>query len=230
MNLYHKNYRKATERRLGGLLHSPSRPTLPTCFWLSPIKKILNCSKKTTTNFDFDAPIKTNIWGKDIEVDFKKNKFTITIDKKKYSSRDLWKLLNLRSWGDRIFEWIDRELSWEIYRKLIKELLRKNRKIARTSFGVKDSLTWNLYVLDKNGRFWYISQEDLKKSRWHVMKGIISRLKKSWYLKDKNLFWNDEINYNLIAEGSFEEKELLENPILMQKFLKVMNRRMAVIF
>ena len=62
------------------------------------------------------------------------------------------------------------------------------------------------------------------------MRGIISRLKKSGFLKDKYLFWNDEINYNLIAEGSFEEKELLENPILMQKFLKVMNRRMAVIF
>jgi hypothetical protein len=61
MNLYHKNYRKATERRILGLFQSPSRPTLPTCFWLSPIKKILNCGKKTTTNFDFDAPIKTKI-------------------------------------------------------------------------------------------------------------------------------------------------------------------------
>ena len=91
-------------------------------------------------------------------------------------------------------------------------------------------MTKNLYILDKNGRFWYISQEDLKKSRWHPMRGIISRLKKSGFLKDKYLFWNDEINYNIIAEGSFEEKELLENPILMQKFLKVMNRRMAVIF
>lgn len=230
MNLYHKNYRKATERRILGLFQSPSRPTLPTCFWLSPIKKILNCGKKTTTNFDFDAPIKTKIWGKDIEVDFKKNKFTITIDKKKYSSRDLWKLLNLRSWNSRIFEWIDRELLWEIYRKLIKEMLRKNRKIARTSFGVKDSLTWKLYILDKNGSFWYISQEDLKKSGWHVMRWIISRLKKSWSLKDKNLFWNKKINYNLIADGSFEEKELLENPMLMQKFLKAMNRRMDIIF
>jgi hypothetical protein len=113
---------------------------------------------------------------------------------------------------------------------LIKEMLRKNRKIARTSFGVKDSLTWKLYVFDKNGRFWYISQEDLKKSGWHVMRGIISRFKKSWSLKDKNLFWNDKINYNLIADGSFEEKELLENPMLMQKFLKAMNRRMDIIF
>jgi hypothetical protein len=68
--------------------------TLPTSFFLSPIKKILNF--RTTTNFDFSTTVQSN--GKSVSIDFKKNKFTLNIDglKKPISSRTLGKLLRYR--------------------------------------------------------------------------------------------------------------------------------------
>ncbi|MEI7918906.1 MAG: hypothetical protein WCH65_01470 [bacterium] len=61
--------------------------TLPTSFFLSPIKKILNA--RTTTNFDFATTVQSN--GKSISIEFIKNKFTLNIDglKKPISSRTL---------------------------------------------------------------------------------------------------------------------------------------------
>ena len=65
---------------------------LPTSFWLSPIKKLLNM--RNSTNFDFDTTVDTN-W-KSVDIKFAKNKFTINMDglKKPIESRDLWKILN----------------------------------------------------------------------------------------------------------------------------------------
>ena len=68
MNHLHKQYRKWTERRVLKLLPSKNRMWLPTSFWLSPIKKILNA--KTTTNFDFNTTV--NAWWKNIKIDFVK--------------------------------------------------------------------------------------------------------------------------------------------------------------
>lgn len=224
MNSYHKKYRRATERRVVKLLHSPSRPKLPTSFWLSPIKKILNC--KTTTKFDFSETV--SAWWRSIQVDFKKNKFTITMDwlKKPISSRDLWKLLNHREKGKRVFDGVERELVQEIYKQLLNKL-RDNAKIARTNFGVVDSMTWNLYVLDKEWYFGYVPKWDLKRYRWHPMRWLFPHLKKSWALLDRNLSYG-KINYIKFDPDKDADKinELLENPFLMQRLMKAMNRRM----
>jgi hypothetical protein len=68
--------------------------TLPTSFWLSPIKKIFNF--RTTTNFDFSTTVQSN--GKNITIECVKNKFTLNTDglKKPISSKTLGKLLRHR--------------------------------------------------------------------------------------------------------------------------------------
>jgi len=68
--------------------------TLPTSFWLSPIKKIMNLG--TTTKFDFSTTAESN--GKNVNIEFKNNKFTLNMTgmKKPISSRTLGKLLRHR--------------------------------------------------------------------------------------------------------------------------------------
>jgi hypothetical protein len=68
--------------------------TLPTSFWLSPIKKIINLG--TTTKFDFSTTVQSN--GKSVNIEFKENKFTLNMEglKKPISSRTLGKLLRNR--------------------------------------------------------------------------------------------------------------------------------------
>lgn len=228
MNHLHKQYRKSTKRRILKLLPSRNRLRLPTSFWLSPIKKILNT--KTTTNFDFNTTI--NAWWKNIKIDYVKNKFTITtvvidVETKKektitISSRDLWKLLNHREWKVRVFDGVERDIVGWVYSSLV-DALRKNSKIARTNFWVVDDITWNMYVLDEDGKFWVIAKEDFK---WrnkiaNPLRGWFRKAKKSWALKKKRL---DKVWWRELT--SWEEKELLKNPLLMQKFVKAMNKRM----
>lgn len=226
MNHLHKQYRKATKRRLSWILSSKSKISLPTSFWTSPIKKILN--HKTTTNFDFDTTV--NAWWENIKINFTKNKFTIDTKYKKGDKtvdinlqwKDLWKLLNHREWKIRIFDGVERDIVEGVYSSLI-NTLRNNSKIARTSFWVVDDITWNMYILNEDGKFWMIAREDFK---WrnkvnNPFRGLFRNLKKSWSLKKKRL---DEIWWKPL--DAWEEKELLKNPLLMQKFVKAMNDRM----
>jgi hypothetical protein len=48
--------------------------------------------------------------------------------------------LNHREKGKRVFDGVERELVQEIYKQLLNKL-RDNAKIARTNFGVVDSMT-----------------------------------------------------------------------------------------
>ena len=215
MNQLHRQYRKWVEQRFWTLINSKSRMMLPTCFWLSPIKKILNVWD--TTKFDFTTTVKSH-W-KNIDIDFKKNKFTINMEwlKKPLSSRDLWKILNHRQKRMRVFDGMERDIVEWIYSALISKL-RENSKINRTDFGVKDDITGNMYVLDQDGEFGMITREDLQRIwnpiRWVSWKtfGSLSQLRLSWItvrkMEDKQV------------------KELMKNPFLMQRFVKAMNRRM----
>ena len=222
MNHLHKQYRKATERRVCKILYSRNTMWLPTCFWLSPIKKILNA--KTVTDFDFSTTVNSN-W-KNIKIDFQKSKFTINMDwlKKPLKWRDLWRILNHREWKVRVFDGMERDIVEWVYSSLV-DNLRKNAKIARTNFWVRDDITWNMYVLDEDGKFWVIAKEDFK---WknkvkNPIKWRFRGRKKSWTLKKKRL---DEVSWRPLEE--WEKKELLKNPFLMQKFVKAMNRRMGL--
>ena len=215
MNQLHKQYRRWVEQRFGSLINSKSRMTLPTSFWLSPVKKILNLWD--STKFDFTTTVKSH-W-KNIDIDFKKNKFTINMEwlKKPLASRDLWKILNHRQKRMRVFDGMERDIVEWVYSALISKL-RENSKINRTDFGVKDDITGNMYVLDLDGEFGMITREDLKTInnpiRWVSWKnfGSLSQLKLSWItvrkMEDKQV------------------KELMKNPFLMQRFVKAMNRRM----
>lgn len=215
MNQLHRQYRKWVEQRFWTLINSKSRMMLPTCFWLSPIKKILNVWD--TTKFDFTTTVKSH-W-KNIDIDFKKNKFTINMEwlKKPLSSRDLWKILNHRQKRMRVFDGMERDMVEWIYTALIWKL-RENSKINRTDFWVTDNITGNMYVLDQDWEFCMITREDLQRIwnpiRWVSWKtfGSLSQLRLSWItvrkMEDKQV------------------KELMKNPFLMQRFVKAMNRRM----
>lgn len=215
MNQLHRQYRRWVEQRFWTLINSKSRMMLPTCFRLSPIKKILNVWD--TTKFDFNTTVQSN-W-KNIDIEFKKNKFTVNMAwlKKPLSSRDLWKILNHRQKRMRVFDGMERDIVEWVYSSLISKL-RENSKINRTDFGVKDDITGNMYVLDQDGEFGMITREDLQRIwnpiRWVSWKtfGSLSQLRLSWItvrkMEDKQV------------------KELMKNPFLMQRFVKAMNRRM----
>lgn len=236
MNQAHKQYRMWAERRLLWIVNSRSRMRLPRSFWLSPIKKILNM--RNLTNFEFDTTVESQ-W-KIIDISFSKNKFTLDMDwlEKPLVSKDLWKILNKRQQKTRIFDWMERDIVEWVYIAII-DSLRQNAKVANTDFWVKDEITWNMFVLNKDGRFGMIPKEDLnpKKGvgtpmtwtkRWIRIFGVpvntgTRNRKKFWTLNKERL---DKSSMTIFEHWSTEEKELLRNPLLMQRFVKAMNRRM----
>lgn len=217
MNQLHDQYRHWVERKFWTFKYIRSNSTMsfPTSFWSSPIKKLLNF--RDTTNFDFNTTI-TSKW-KNIRVNFKKNKFTVNMDwlDKPLESKDLWKILNKRKKGGRIFDGLERDIVEWVYAALIGKL-RENWKIANTDFWVMDGMTWNMYVLDTDWRFWVIARENLDM--------IWSPLKKweYWRLNHRELENNTIDRFD---HGSTEERELMKNPFLMQRFVKAMNKRLG---
>ena len=168
--------------------------------------------------FNFDFSTNVNSGWKNIQITLQKNKFTINMDwlKKPVSAKDLWKILNHREWKVRVFDGKERDIAEAVYVALISKL-RENSKVNNTDFGVTDNITWNMYVLDQDWEFWMITKEDLKKYsspvRWiSKNSGSLSQLKLSWLTVRK---LEDE-----------QVKELMRNPFLMQRFVKVMNKRM----
>lgn len=234
MNQAHRQYRRWVERRLLWMINSRSRMKLPTSFWLSPIKKLLNM--RNTTNFDFETSI--NSKGKIINVVFAKNKFIVDMDwlDKPLESRDLWKILNKRQNKSRIFDWMERDIVEWIYSAMI-DSLRQNAKVANTDFWVIDEVTWNMLVLDKDWRFWMVPKEDLDTKTWPGTPMTWTREKKIFgmtikWSRNRKKFWTlnhgrlDKTSLTWFERGSLEEKELLRNPLLMQRLIRAMNRRM----
>ncbi len=217
MNQLHNQYRHWIERKFWTLKYIRSNSTMsfPTSFWSSPIKKLLNF--RDTTNFDFDTTI-TSKW-KNITVNFKKNKFTVNMDwlDKPLESKDLWKILNKRKKGNRIFDGLERDIVEWVYIALIGKL-RENGKIANTDFWVMDTITWNMYVLDVDWRFWVITRENLSM--------VWSPLRKweYWRLNSRRLQNNTVDRFD---HGSTEERELMKNPFLMKRLVKAMNKRLG---
>jgi len=165
LNKRHNQFCKATEFRRN------STTNFPTSYRTSPLKKLLNI--RTNTNFDFETTVQ---WknGKNIQVKFSKNKFTLNYEwlKKPISSKSIWVLLNHVQWWSRVFDGVERDLCAWIYWEMIKKL-RTNSKIAKTNFAVKDDVTWRTYVLDDDWKFWYISNKEsardgakIKKKNW----------------------------------------------------------------
>jgi len=217
MNQVHTQYRGWVKRRLLGAINSPSRPKLPTSIWLSPIKKLLNLGKNT--KFDFDTTVESN-W-KQINIKFEKNKFTINMDwlKKEISSRDLWKLLRKRQWKQRVFDGMERDIVEWVYSAMIWQL-RTNAKVANSSFGAIDDLTWNMYILDDDGNFWLITKEQLD-TKWNPVHRWLFSRNKYGVLNNKKLKtdWHQPLNES-------QTRELMKNPFLMQRLMKSMNKRM----
>ena len=214
MNQLHSQYRHWVEKKFWTLFNSSSKMSLPTSFWSSPIKKLLN--RKDTLDFDFDTTI-TSKW-KNINVAFQKNKFTVNMDwlEKPIESKDLWKILNTRHKWVRIFDWKERDILEWVYSNLINKL-RENGRIANTDFWVIDNITWNMYVLDMDWRFWVIARENLA-SEWNPLGSW-----RYWRLNHEIL---DRNTVDWFEHSSPEEKELMRNPFLMQRFVKSMNKRL----
>lgn len=221
MNRMDNIYRRSTKRALWWAVRSSATTGLPTSFWTSPIRKILN--KNNTTNFDFS----TTVWTTRIEL--KGNTFTVTTPAcpTPLVSKDLGKILHKRVNKKRIFDWVERDIVEAVYSNLIKKM-RENSKIARTNFWVVDELTWHVYILDSTWDFWRINRDVLNWANivhrfWWVKMdaGVISEKtlsgtrRRPWYA------------YHRLTAN--EEKELLKNPLLMQGFVKAMNRRMWLV-
>ena len=215
MNQLHNQYRHWVEKKFWTLFSSRSKMTLPTSFWSSPIKKLLNI--RDTTNFDFNTTVASK-W-KNISINFQKNKFTVNMEwlDKPIVSKDLWKILNKRQKRSRIFDGMERDIVEWVYVALIAKL-RENSKIANTDFWVMDNITWNMYVLDRDWRFWVIAMENLA-SEWSPL-----RSGDYWRLNHDRL---DRNTVDWFNHWSSEEKELMKNPFLMQRFVKSMNKRLA---
>lgn len=200
---------------------------LPTVFWLSPIKKLLNM--RNSTNFDFDTTVNSN-W-KSVDIKFTRNKFTINMEwlKKPIKSRDLWRILNKKQKWSRVFDGMERDIVEWIYVALI-DKLRENWKIANTDFWAMDNDSWNMYVLNKDGMFGMIPKEDLE-NQWTPMTWTDSWLLGSWsrYRKDFWVLSRERLDKNSLTwfeKWSTQEREIMKNPFIMQRFVKAMNRRM----
>lgn len=217
MNELHYQYRQASERKWMGLRRWETRMTLPTSFFLSPIKKILNIGK--TTNFDFSTTVQSN--GKNISVEFVKNKFTFNMDglKKPISSRTLGKLLRYRVWWVRIFDGMERDISGKIYEEVVKKM-RENTKVARTNFWVKDYITGRTYILDSDGQIWYLSAEQAAEDQNMIRKGRLNG-------REYGVVNNPPAGRTMCDES--ETREVMKNPFLMGRLIKTMNNRMGII-
>ena len=218
MNRMDSSYRRSTKRALRRWFRSTARMELPTSFWTSPIRKIIN--KKSSIDFDFS----TSVW--ETHIDLKGNTFTVTSPKypKPIISQDLWKILHKRVNGKRIFDWVERDIVEAVYSTLIKKMREKNSKIAKSNFWVLDELTGHVYLLDSTGHFWRINRDALNWSN------IFNFWWKDWVISEKVLRWTRShpwYTYHRLTPN--EEKELLKNPLLMQWFIKAMNRRMWIV-
>lgn len=214
MNQLHDQYRHWVEKKFWTRFNSRSKMSLPTSFWSSPIKKLLNF--RDTLDFDFNTTV-TSKW-KNINIDFQKNKFIVNMDwlEKPIESKDLWKILNTRQKWVRIFDWKERDILEWVYSNLINKL-RENWRIANTDFWVRDNITWNMYVLDMDWRFWVIARENLI-SEWSPLRSW-----EYWRL-DHDILDRNTVDW--FEHSSSEEKELMRNPFLMQRFVKSMNKRL----
>ncbi|MCX6824516.1 MAG: hypothetical protein NT085_05325 [candidate division SR1 bacterium] len=217
MNELHYQYRQASERRWMGLRRGETRMTLPTSFWLSPIKKLINLG--TTTKFDFSTTAQAN--GKSVSIEFKKNKFTLNMAglKKPISSRTLGKLLRHREGGIRSFDGMERDICGKIYEEMIKKM-RENSKIARTNFGVKDAITGRTYILDSDGQLGYINAEQAEANPNMIRRGLLSH-------RDYGVVNNPPEARRMCDES--ETREVFKNPFLMGRLIKTMNNRMGII-
>ena len=174
---------------------------------------------KNNTNFDFT----TTVW--EVNIELKKNTFTVTTPKspKPIVSTSLWKILNKRVKGKRIFDWVERDIVEAVYSNLIKKM-RENSKVASTHFWVYDEVTGHVYVLDPSWHFWRINRDALN---W---RNIFNFWWDWWVISEKVFRWKPGrpwYTYNRLSAS--EEKELLKNPLLMQWLVKAMNRRMWIV-
>ena len=217
MNELHYQYRQASERRRMGLRRWETRMTLPTSFWLSPIKKIINLN--TTTKFDFSTNAQAN--GKSVNIEFKNNKFTLNIAglKKPIASRTLGKLLRHRQWWVRVFDGLEREICGKVYEELIKKM-RENSKVARTNFWVKDYITGRTYILDSDGQLGYINAEQAANDPEMIRKWRLSK-------REYGIVDNPPAGRHMCDET--EIREVFKNPFLMGRLIKTMNNRMGLI-
>jgi hypothetical protein len=74
-----------------------------------------------------------------------------------------------------------------------------------------------MYVLDIDWRFWIIARENLI-SEWSPLGSW-----EYWRLNHEIL---DRNTVDWFEHSSSEEKELMRNPFLMQRFVKSMNKRL----
>jgi hypothetical protein len=178
---------------------------------------------KNVTKFDFSTSTGN------AQIELKWNTFTVTTpdSSKPIVSKSLWKILNTRINKRRIFDWKERDIVEAVYSNLIKKM-RENSKIARTNFWVVDELTGHVYVLDSTGHFGRINRDTLN---WtNIIHRFWGAKVNEWVISNKKLMGTTThpwyAYHRLTAD---EEKELLKNPLLMQWFVKAMNRRMWVV-
>lgn len=160
MNQYHRHYRTATERRRWWLKKGEMRTTLPSNFFLSPIKSI---RKWLGAKMDFSFSTSVSGWGKSANIEFTGKQFKVTIGDKTYTNNNLGTILKKREWWKRVFDGIEREICAAVYKQLV-DKLRENRRVAGKHFGVVDPMTKGVYMIDTDGEWSYIEPENANQS------------------------------------------------------------------
>lgn len=216
MNIANRHYRQATERRRGWLVKWEMRTTLPTNFFLSPIKSIRGRFGEKM-KFDFDPISVAGKNGTTAQIAFQGGKFYIQVGDKVYKNNNLGTLLRTREWGERIFDGMERDMCQAVYTKLIQEL-RGNRRIKSSSFGVKDTMKWGMYILDSDGDFCYLTQEEVDNNGGNLIRSAFMKP------DDYGVVNHPPASRRKLSDE--ETKEVLKNPLIMARMIRAMSNRL----
>lgn len=207
MNEYHEQYRTATKWSLLKTKVSANS------FWTSPLKTIMNL--RTIRTFDFTANVTSEDGKKNVDISFEKNVITLKMGEIELKGKNLGKMLEYRKNKVRVFDGVERNIVFAMYDELIKKL-RENSKINRSNFGVRDTVTKNIYIMDEDGQLGIVSPEDT---------GDILKKKDAGIISKQDLDDADARGGRRICTAE-ETKEVFMNPCIMGQMIKMMNKRM----
>lgn len=99
---------------------------------------------------------------------------------------------------------MERDICGKIYEETIKAL-RKNSKIARTNFGVRDYITGRTYILDSDGNLGYLTPEQAAANQNTIRRGRLSG-------REYGIVNNPPEGRHMCDES--ETREVMKNPFL----------------
>ncbi len=202
MNGVHRQYHDANRRRWRWLRKSKNHFHFPRL--------------RSIWGMQFTTNVETSFWN--IEISCKRNRFTLSWwpFEKAISGKDLWKLMNKKINGERVFDGVEGNALESIYSSML-EKLREHKRVKKFNFWVRDPRTGKLYILDKNWDFGMMKNEEIV-AHWNPIRNSNSRTRVG-PIDDARLSWG----MDLIDEE--EKHQLLRNPELMYMLINAMRKK-----